>query len=218
MFDYNILNFMKKEIWFFNYFLLNFFYFFKYVELQNFRSKFKIFAIVSYNKSLFFKKNFTNVSYYFFHFFKNNQLYLFNYFIDLVCVDNLLLQNKNLSRYTLYYLFYSLKHMFFLQIAFLSLKNWQVFFSLSKMYLNSVWLEREVWDTFGLFFLGNYDLRRILTDYGFEGHPFRKDFPLVGYLELNYDEELKQISYKFLELAQQPRFFDFLNPWYNKND
>lgn len=75
------------------------------------------------------------------------------------------------------------------------------------------WLEREVFDMFGVVFAGNQDLRRILTDYGFEGHPFRKDFPLTGYQELRYSEEHQRVVYEPVELAQDLRSFDFMSPW-----
>jgi NADH-quinone oxidoreductase subunit C len=75
------------------------------------------------------------------------------------------------------------------------------------------WLEREVFDMYGVIFAGNQDLRRILTDYGFEGHPFRKDFPLTGYVELRYSEEDKRVVYEPVELAQDLRTFDFMSPW-----
>jgi len=75
------------------------------------------------------------------------------------------------------------------------------------------WLEREVFDMYGVVFAGNQDLRRILTDYGFEGHPFRKDFPLTGYVELRYSEEDKRVVYEPVELAQDLRQFDFMSPW-----
>ena len=75
------------------------------------------------------------------------------------------------------------------------------------------WLEREVFDLYGVIFAGNPDLRRILTDYGFEGHPFRKDFPLTGYVELRYSEEDKRVVYQPVELAQDLRSFDFMSPW-----
>ena len=75
------------------------------------------------------------------------------------------------------------------------------------------WLEREVFDLYGVIFAGNADLRRILTDYGFEGHPFRKDFPLTGYVELRYSEEDKRVVYEPVKLAQDLRSFDFQSPW-----
>jgi len=75
------------------------------------------------------------------------------------------------------------------------------------------WLEREVFDMYGVVFAGNQDLRRILTDYGFEGHPFRKDFPLTGYVELRYSEEDKRVVYEPVKLAQDLRSFDFMSPW-----
>ncbi|MFZ5743506.1 MAG: NADH-quinone oxidoreductase subunit C [Pseudomonadota bacterium] len=75
------------------------------------------------------------------------------------------------------------------------------------------WLEREVFDLYGVIFEGNSDLRRILTDYGFEGHPFRKDFPLTGYVELRYSEEDKRVVYEPVKLAQDLRSFDFMSPW-----
>ncbi|HEY0832923.1 MAG TPA: NADH-quinone oxidoreductase subunit C [Azospirillum sp.] len=75
------------------------------------------------------------------------------------------------------------------------------------------WFERETWDTFGVFFDDHPDLRRILTDYGFEGHPFRKDFPLTGYVEVRYDEDQKRVVYEPVRLTQDFRTFDFLSPW-----
>ncbi|HWW64987.1 MAG TPA: NADH-quinone oxidoreductase subunit C [Sphingomonadaceae bacterium] len=75
------------------------------------------------------------------------------------------------------------------------------------------WLEREVYDMYGVLFEGNADLRRILTDYGFRGHPQRKDFPLTGYVELRYSEEHKRVIYEPVRLAQDFRTFDFTSPW-----
>jgi NADH-quinone oxidoreductase subunit C len=75
------------------------------------------------------------------------------------------------------------------------------------------WLEREVFDMYGVIFDGNDDLRRILTDYGFKGHPFRKDFPLSGHVELRYSEEQKRVVYEPVQLPQDFRAFDFLSPW-----
>jgi NADH-quinone oxidoreductase subunit C len=75
------------------------------------------------------------------------------------------------------------------------------------------WLEREVFDMYGVLFEGNSDLRRILTDYGFQGHPQRKDFPLTGFVELRYSEEHKRVMYEPVTLAQDFRSFDFMSPW-----
>ena len=75
------------------------------------------------------------------------------------------------------------------------------------------WLEREIFDMYGVLFAGNPDLRRILTDYGFRGHPFRKDFPLTGYVEMRYSEEAKRVVYEPVQLAQDFRTFDFMSPW-----
>lgn len=75
------------------------------------------------------------------------------------------------------------------------------------------WFEREAWDLYGIFFDGNPDLRRILTDYGFDGHPLRKDFPLTGFVELRYDDEQKRVVYEPVKLTQEFRRFDFMSPW-----
>jgi NADH-quinone oxidoreductase subunit C len=85
--------------------------------------------------------------------------------------------------------------------------------TITTLWPNAGWLEREVFDMYGVIFDGNTDLRRILTDYGFEGHPFRKDFPLTGYTELRYSEDEKRVVYEPVELAQDLRQFDFLSPW-----
>lgn len=85
--------------------------------------------------------------------------------------------------------------------------------SITGLWPNAGWLEREVFDMYGVTFAGNNDLRRILTDYGFEGHPFRKDFPLTGYNELRYSEEEKRVVYEPVKLAQDLRQFDFMSPW-----
>ncbi len=85
--------------------------------------------------------------------------------------------------------------------------------SVTEIFPVAGWLEREVFDMYGVLFEGNQDLRRILTDYGFTGHPQRKDFPLTGYVELRYSEEQKRVVYEPVKLAQDFRSFDFLSPW-----
>ena len=81
------------------------------------------------------------------------------------------------------------------------------------LYSSAGWWEREAWDLYGIYFEGNPDLRRILTDYGFDGHPLRKDFPLTGYVEVKYDEDEKRVVYEPVRLKQEFRSFDFLSPW-----
>jgi NADH-quinone oxidoreductase subunit C len=85
--------------------------------------------------------------------------------------------------------------------------------SVTEIWPVAGWLEREVFDMYGVLFAGNTDLRRILTDYGFVGHPQRKDFPLTGYVELRYSEEEKRVKYEPVKLAQDFRSFDFMSPW-----
>jgi NADH-quinone oxidoreductase subunit C len=85
--------------------------------------------------------------------------------------------------------------------------------SVTGLHPGANWFEREAWDMFGVLFSGHPDLRRILTDYGFEGHPLRKDFPLTGYVEVRYDDELKRVVYEPVKLTQDFRTFDFLSPW-----
>jgi NADH/F420H2 dehydrogenase subunit C len=85
--------------------------------------------------------------------------------------------------------------------------------SLVPLYNSASWWERETWDMFGIFFSNHPDLRRILTDYGFEGHPLRKDFPLSGYVEVRYDDSEKRVLTEALELTQDFRYFDFASPW-----
>ncbi len=81
------------------------------------------------------------------------------------------------------------------------------------VYPSANWFERETWDMFGIFFADHPDLRRILTDYGFDGHPMRKDFPLTGYVELRYDPDQRRVVYEPVKLTQDFRTFDFTSPW-----
>jgi NADH:ubiquinone oxidoreductase subunit C len=132
--------------------------------------------------------------------------------LDLIVVDRLELLNLSTYRFEYIYVLNSVKY------------NIRVFvhghlkpfsFAISAINLfNSVnWLEREAWDMFGIIFVGHTDLRRILTDYGFVGFPFRKDFPLTGYIELRYDDVIKSVVSEPLELSQEFRYFRLENAW-----
>ena len=152
-------------------------------------------------------------------FLKNNINYKFKILNYLTCVDNLNNNNKNnKERYCLYYFFLSIdyKYKICLKIHLSELERY--ISSLCKYYNSANWLEREVWDMFGVFFNNHLDIRNILNDYGFDGFPLRKDFPLTGYLEVFYNNECKYVNYKSLEMTQTLRNYTFNNPWENKSE
>jgi NADH-quinone oxidoreductase subunit C len=96
--------------------------------------------------------------------------------------------------------------------------EWTPVPSLTALYPGANWYEREAYDMFGVLFSGHPDLRRILTDYGFDGHPLRKDFPMTGYVQMRYDDEQKRVIYEPVQLTQEYRTFDFLSPWEGSGD
>jgi NADH:ubiquinone oxidoreductase subunit C len=129
-------------------------------------------------------------------------------FVDLIAIDIL----KNNNRFILVYqiLSHIFTNRFFIKIITNELDKIE---SQNFIFPNISWYEREVWDLFGINFIGNSDMRRILTDYGFDGHPLRKDFPLSGFIEVSYSERIKNIKYSSVSFIQEFRFFDTKSPW-----
>ena len=132
----------------------------------------------------------------------------FEMLLDITAVD----YPQRSKRFELVYNLLSLKNHLRLRVK-IFLNDTEIVPSISKLYKSACWYEREVWDMYGVSFSGNNDLRRILTDYGFEGYPLRKDFPLTGFVELRYDEAKKKVVYSKVKLTQDYRNFDFLSPW-----
>ena len=132
----------------------------------------------------------------------------FNMLLDITAVD----YPQRAKRFEIIYNLLSLKNHLRIRIKIFVNDN-EIIPSISKLFKSANWYEREVWDMYGISFKGNNDLRRLLTDYGFEGHPLRKDFPLTGFVELRYDENKKKVSYSKVKLTQDYRNFDFLSPW-----
>ena len=141
-------------------------------------------------------------------FLKENPNCLFQSLMDIAGVD----YPERERRFDVVYHFLSLKHNLRFRLKVGAFEN-EIIPSVTEFYPSANWLEREVWDLFGIPFGGHPDLRRLLTDYGFENHPLRKDFPLTGFLEVRYDEEQKRVVYEPVKLDQAYRDFDFLSPW-----
>jgi len=133
---------------------------------------------------------------------------LFKQLVDVTAVD----YPDEPARFHVIYNLLSLRHNLRLRVKVATDEETPVP-SVAGVWNSANWLEREIWDLYGVFFSGHPDLRRILTDYGFEGHPLRKDFPLTGYVEVRYDEEQKRVVYEPVKLMQGFRRFDFESPW-----
>jgi NADH-quinone oxidoreductase subunit C len=146
----------------------------------------------------------------FFRFLKFNYFFRVNYFIDEFALDDI----SSPKRYKVIFFGRSFKFNFFIVENYF--KEAAITSTLEEIYPGSNWAEREIFDMYGIFFTNHSDLRRILTDYGFDGYPLRKDFPLSGYNQIRYDESLKRIVTEPIELNQEYRYFDFNNPWIGK--
>lgn len=132
----------------------------------------------------------------------------FTTLIDITAID----YPQKPKRFRLVYHFLSMNQNRRLRVL-VSISEGEVVPSIVGIHSSANWFEREVFDMYGIYFSGHPDLRRILTDYGFSGHPLRKDFPTTGYVEVRYDETKKQVVYEPTNLTQEYRQFDFLSPW-----
>ena len=128
--------------------------------------------------------------------------------VDITAID----YPEREKRFEVVYMFLSVKHNCRLIVK-LAVDEVTPVPTIEPIYPNAGWYERETWDMFGIFFQGNKDLRRILTDYGFEGYPLRKDFPLSGFVEVRYDDTQRRVVVEPLEMTQEFRLFDFSSPW-----
>ena len=145
-------------------------------------------------------------------FLKEDQNCKFNILIDICGVD----YPEKDKRFEMVYHFLSLSVNRRIRVKLMTDEGTKVP-SIVDLFPSAGWYEREVYDLFGVIFSGNTDLRRLLTDYGFKGHPLRKDFPLTGYVEVRYDEEQKRVIYEPVKLTQEFRNFDFVSPWEGMN-
>jgi len=141
-------------------------------------------------------------------FLKSNEKCKFRQLIDIAGVD----YPENEKRFELIYLFLSHEHNLRIKLL-IKFEINQTIVSLTKIFPSANWMEREVFDMYGIKFKNHPDLRRILTDYGFKGHPLRKDFPLTGFNEVRYSEKEKKVIYEPVKLEQNYRNFDFESPW-----
>lgn len=145
-------------------------------------------------------------------FLKSDQACRFTTLVDITAIDH----PERAARFDMVYHFLSMyqNHRIRLKIA---VRADDMVPSIHSIHPSANWFEREVFDMFGILFSGHPDLRRILTDYGFRGHPLRKDFPTTGYTEVRYDEAQKRVVYEPVSLVQEYRQFDFMSPWEGAN-
>ena len=141
-------------------------------------------------------------------FLKDDPSCLFDQLTDITAVDY---PNKK-NRFLIIYQFLSITNNQRVRVL-CSINANDVIPSVSKLYYSAQWAERELWDMFGIYVDGHPDLRRLLTDYGFQGHPLRKDFPLTGFDEVSYETESRRVVYNKVKLTQDYRDFDFNSPW-----
>lgn len=132
--------------------------------------------------------------------------------VDVIAIDNLLLSSKVYSRFTLKYILLSFRYQSRISLG-INLCLGASIYSANRIFSSAEWSEREIWDLFGIYFVGHLDLRRLLTDYGFRGHPLLKDFPLSGYKEAVYSEKGKRVTFIPVQLGQGYRRFFIDNPW-----
>ena len=145
-------------------------------------------------------------------FLKSNENCKFKQLIDIAGVDF----PQEEKRFKLIYLFLSHEHNNRVKLS-INFETNQIIQSITKIFPSANWMEREVFDMYGIKFKNHPDLRRILTDYGFKGHPLRKDFPLTGFNEVRYSEKEKKVIYEPVKLEQNYRNFDFESPWEGTN-
>jgi NADH:ubiquinone oxidoreductase subunit C len=132
--------------------------------------------------------------------------------VDTIATDNLLSRSRFLERFTVKYFLVSFRYQSRISLG-VELKSGSRIYSVTSIFSCADWSEREIWDLFGIYFVGHFDLRRLLTDYGFRGHPLLKDFPLRGHKEAVYNEKGKRVTFIAVQLAQGYRRFFLDSPW-----
>ena len=208
-YEMTVKNFLKINKYNYNYiylFLRSFSHLIETVKIINYvNNNFSEYVII-------LKNNISDIIFLnFLKIIRTSLIFKYKYLNDLTCSDNLNLLTK-INRFSLLYVLQNINTTSKL-IIIRNLEKSTFVSSITSLYSSACWAEREIFDLFGIFFINHPDLRKILTDYGFAGFPLCKDFPLTGYLELRYCEELKCVKYNKLKLMQEYRNFTFLSPW-----